>query len=168
VRPGSSLPVGLTVNGVSAQTLCPAASVTLQQSGQPGVAFEPASVSTTNGTCAFVYSAQMTPTLVSAAAAGAVNGTAVNFATSPPTLSLYGNFFVSAADPAAASKVAVTVGGAACTGVAVAAASGTTLITCSLPALPAGVYDVDAVVTGLGSTRPPTTARRGLPQVTYT
>jgi hypothetical protein len=156
----------LSVNGVPAQPLCANATLTLQQPGQPATAAEPATVDTANGTCAYVYSAQMTPTLL--ALPGTVGGILPpSFLVPNTVMSLYGIFLVGS-DASAASSVAVTVGGAACTGVAVGPGpSGSTNLNCSIPFLPTGTYPVNILVSGLGSTRPPTTVAKGLPTITY-
>lgn len=187
VRPGSVLPVQLTVNGARAEASCAGATVQLlMATGQTVIGTEPevVTLSPGAGACAVVYSTYQTPTLVhgvEGAPAGVVPPTfSAPLATNPEawTMTLHGSFLTQR--PTA--DVRVTVGGQPCA-VQQYQASATVpnggrddpgnganygRLACVVPPLPAGSWPVEVAVVGYGNARLPPTASYDVSVVPYT
>ncbi|KXZ43941.1 hypothetical protein GPECTOR_77g37 [Gonium pectorale] len=193
VAPGAPLPIGLTVNGVAADPACPPSTVQLQLPYRQPLSYEPSSVPLSNGTCAYVYTTHMTPTLV--AFRGMPNGVSNGPMSNPnATLSVYGDFFLDPSIPAT-DQLSIMVANESCpifnvtqvtvngttivmtfnstainstnTTATTYAAINVTKIDCAIPALVVGTWPVRVLVSGLGYTRPPANVATDLPTVPY-
>ncbi len=186
VRPGSVLPVQLTVNGARAEASCAGATVQLLTApGQTLIGTEPEVVMLAPGAgaCSVVYSSYQTPTLVhgaDGAPAGVVPPTfSAPLATNPEawTMTLYGSFLTQRPT----TDVRVTVGGQPCVVQQYQAAAGVPnggrddpgngahygRLLCAVPPLPAGSWPVEVAVAGYGNARLPPTVSYEAPAVPY-
>ncbi len=152
--PGTQVPLTVRVNGARARLNCSAASTTLSTS--PSQTLDPAEPSTlalATGTCAYYYSSYATPMLTSiAVVAGSSTVTKIGALTTavsgmdvPTKLQLNGTGLGSSNG---AADYSISIGGSACTSVAVAADGSS--VTCSVPALPAGNQPLQVAVAGKG------------------
>ncbi|GIL53442.1 hypothetical protein Vafri_9024 [Volvox africanus] len=171
IRPGTPLPIRLTVNNVESVSTCPTTNLTLQLAGRPSVLLDPVTVQTPNNTCTYVYTTYRTPMLVILSPLTLSGITVPSFNSINTTLNVYGNFLMDPNLPAA-DQIRVTVANWSCNIVSAAQITynnsiNATNITCTVPSVPAGTWSVSIMVDGLGLTRPTATATTDLPIVTY-
>ena len=134
--PGMPASIEVTVNGARAIPACTSSQAVTNPDNLPALAFQPSTVPLPADQCSFVYSSYRTPTLT------LPTSTVVN---APGLITLSGSL-LAGSDP---SSYNVTVAGVACTNLTVDALA--TVLTCNLPALPAGTWPLVVDVVGLGS-----------------
>ncbi len=171
--PGTPVPITATVNGIPAVAQCPEATVSLPLPGQPVLSYEPPTVTTPAGTCAYLYSMYRTPLLVPAP--GVPTSSGVNppqFSMPTINMQVYGQFMTDPNIPDM-DQISIVLGGQECVIPSVAnisfinATLGQKRINCIVPALPVGTWDVSVMVKGLGYARPPVTYAVDLPKVVF-
>lgn len=131
-RPSAALPVAVAVNGIPALPACAAGSIQLDANTTVTSSVEPRSITWGAKQCVYANSAWATPSITDASPL---------IVDAPGVLTLQGSGFPAGTS---ATDLSLTVGDEPCAGVSVtaSAAAGELTVTCQLPLLPSGIWNV--------------------------